>query len=154
MKKIETDFLSRLLYVIVIGGIIILTAMLITLPWSVDIVLRQTLIYHMVPRYKILVLLYITGVPAWLILWMTRQLAKNIIERNPFSKSSSQSLKIISLCALIIFICYGFTNFFIVASLGILVITIAAFGVGLIAAILYRLVEVAIEIKEENELTI
>lgn len=85
---------------------------------------------------------------------MTRKLAKNIIDREPFSGSSSQSLKVISICALFIFLCYLFTCIFMQATFGIIVITAGAFMVALIAAILYRLVELAIEIKEENELTI
>ena len=39
-------------------------------------------------------------------------------------------------------------------TLGMLVITAGAFLVALIAALLYRLVELAILIKEENDLTI
>lgn len=154
MRKLKTDFLSKLLYWIVIGGIILLTIVLGTLPWILEFIFKDSAFYAVVPHYKILALLYITGVPMWIILWMTKRLAKNIIDRDPFSESSCLSLKVISLCALIIFGCYLFTCIFVKATFGIIVITIGAFGVALIAAILYRLVGVAIEIKEENELTI
>lgn len=154
MEKFKTDYLSKLLYWIVTGGIILLTLALCTLPWTVAFIFKGSAFYAEVPHYKILVLLYITGVPMWIILWMTKNLARNIIKRDPFSQSSCISLKGISICALIICACYLVTCIFVKATLGIIVITVGAFGVALIAAILYRLVGVAIEIKEENELTI
>lgn len=154
MRKLKTDFLSQLLYWIVVGGIVGLSIALAVLPWVLEIIFKGSAFYAEVPHYKILALLYITGVPMWIILWMTKKLAKNIIVRDPFSQSSCLSLKTISICALIIFGCYLFTCIFVKATFGIIVITIGTFGVALIAAILYRLVGVAIEIKEENELTI
>lgn len=154
MRKLKTDFLTSILYWIVICGLVILTLMLVTLPWTLEVIFRGSSFYAQVPHYKILLLLYITGVPMWIILWMTKALARNIIKRDPFSASSCMSLKGISICALIIFACYLFTCLFVKATFGIIVITIGAFGVALIAAILYRLVGIAIEIKEENELTI
>ena len=85
---------------------------------------------------------------------MTKNLAINIIKRDPFSDRSVTSLRAISLCALFIFFCYLFTCVFVKMTLGMLVITAGAFLVALIAALLYRLVELAILIKEENDLTI
>ncbi len=154
MRKLKTDILSQLLYWVVMGGLALATACLAALPWLMDFIFEGSTFYNLVEHYKILVLLYITGVPAWIVLWMTRKLAKNIIDREPFSASSSQSLKVISICALFIFLCYLFTCIFMQATFGIIVITVGAFMVALIGAILYRLVELAIEIKEENELTI
>ena len=154
MRKLKTDILSQVLYWVVVCGLGVATIALATLPWIVDFIFEGSIFYQLVEHYKILVLLYVTGVPAWIILWMTRRLAKNIIERDPFSMSSSQSLKVISICALFIFFCYFFTCIAVQATFGIIVITIGAFMVALIAAILYRLVEIAVEIKEENELTI
>ena len=142
-----------LLYIIVVG-LISVAGILVTLPWSIEWIFKGSAFYELVEHYKILILLYITGLPAWIILWMTKGLAENIIKRNPFSYKSVKCLKVISLCALFIFICYLFTCLFVQATFGIIVITIGAFLVALIAALLYRLVELAIEIKEENELTI
>ena len=154
MKKLKTDILSYLLYWVVMGGLALATVVLATLPWLTDFIFQGSVFYQLVEHYKILVLLYVTGVPAWIILWMTRKLAKNIIERDPFSISSSQSLKVISICAIFIFFCYFFTCVLVQATFGIIVITAGAFMVALIAAILYRLVDLATQIKEENELTI
>lgn len=154
MRILKTDFLSKLLYWVVLAGIGVTSIALLTLPWLVEFIFKGSAFYAMVEHYKILILLYVTGIPAWLILWMTRTLTKNILRRDPFSRSSCLSLKVISLCAIFIFACYVFTCIFVQATFGIIVITIGAFMVALIAGILYRLVELAIEIKEENELTI
>lgn len=154
MEKFKSDFLSRLLYIVTILGLVAVSFILVTLPWCLEIVFKDSAFYSLVDHKKILALLYITGFPAWVVVWMTKGLAKNIIKRDPFSKSSCMCLKWISLCAVFIFICYLFTCLFIKATFGIIVITLGAFMVALIAAILYRLVDLAIDIKEENELTI
>ena len=116
--------------------------------------LKGTVFYATVEHWKIITLLYVTGIPAWFIMRFTRGLAQNIISRNPFSKKSTFYLKGISICAFTVFVCYLFTCFKVKATVAVVVITIGAFVVALIAAILYRLVDLAIEIKEENELTI
>ncbi|PHV70259.1 hypothetical protein CS063_11360 [Sporanaerobium hydrogeniformans] len=154
MRKLKTDGLSKLLFALVMIGLILMSVALVTLPWLMDLLFRGSTFYEVVSHKKVLLLLYMTGIPAWLILWMTKNLTHNIINREPFSESSCRSLKGISLCALMIFVCYLFASIFVYATLGIVVITIGSFVVALIAAILYRLVGLAIEIKEENELTI
>lgn len=154
MGKLKTDYLSKLLLYTIIVGLIILTGVIITLPWCLEWIFKGSAFYQQVEHHKILILLYITGIPAWIILWMTKALAQNIIKRDPFSASSAISLKVISICSLVIFACYLFTCVFVQATFGIIVITVGAFLLALIAALLYRLVEIAIEIKQENELTI
>ena len=150
----KTDSLSKILYAIILLGLIALTGVIIGLPWVMPILFKDSTFYSIVNHNAILVLLYVTGIPTWVILWMTKRLAKNIIKRKPFSDSSSFSLKVISICAIIVFICYLYACFFLSATLGIIVITLGAFMVALISAIIYKLVQVAVEIQKENELTI
>ncbi len=152
--NLKTDFLSKILYAVIIAGLIGLTGLILGLPWLITLILKDSIFYSTVNHNSILILLYVTGIPAWIILWLTRRLTKNIIKREPFSESSIFSLKGISICAIIIFICYFLASIFLSATLGIIVVAIAAFMVSLISAILYRLVQVALEIQKENELTI
>lgn len=152
--NLKTDSLSKILYVIILLGLIALTGVILGLPWVMPVLFKDSTFYSVVNHNSILILLYVTGIPTWIILWMTKRLAKNIIKREPFSDSSSFSLKVISICAIIVFICYLYACFFLIATLGIIVITLGAFMVSLISAIIYRLVQVAIEIQKENELTI
>lgn len=150
----KTDFLSRLLYGVIMACIVGLTVIMIGLPWIVEGVAPYSDFVTKFSTKELLILLYITGVPAWCILWMTRGLAKNIIKREPFSLTSVSYLKCISICSVLICVCYAYTSLFIEMTLGGVAISLAAFIVGLIAAILHRLVQMAMEIKEENELTI
>lgn len=150
----EKNFLSQFLYGLCILGLIVLTGVMIGLPWLLPAVLKYTTFYGVEHYKSFLVLLYLTGIPAWMILWCTKGLAKNIMARTPFSKSSQKQLKGISLCAFIIFVGYVIAAFVIGPSMSVLIIVIGAFMVTLIGAILYRLVQLAIEIQEENELTI
>ena len=152
--KIKTDFLSKVLYALIMLALVTLTGVIIGLPWVIPFVLEGSTFYSVVNHNLIFILLYVTSIPTWVILWMTKRLAKNIIKRQPFSESSVFSLKSISLSALTIFICYLFTCLFISATLGIICITLGAFMIALISAIIYRLVQVAVEIQKENELTI
>ena len=152
--NLKTDSLSKILYVIIILALVTLTGVIIGLPWVAQFVLQGSTFYAIVNHTAILILLYITGIPTWIILWMTKRLAENIIKREPFSESSVFSLKSISICALIIFMCYLCACLFLSATLGIMGITLGAFMISLISAIIYRLVQVAVEIQKENELTI
>lgn len=152
--NLKTDFLSKTLYAIVLGGLILLTGVIMGLPWVMPFLFKESIFYSTVNHMAILVLMYLTGIPTWIILWMTKRLAKNIIKREPFSENSIFSLKCISICALIVFLCYLYACLFLSATLGTIVITIGAFMVSLISTIIYKLVEVAVEIQKENELTI
>ncbi|AQR93061.1 MULTISPECIES: DUF2975 domain-containing protein [Clostridium] len=152
--KLKADFLSKILYVIISLGLIVLTAVIIGLPWVMPIIFNESTFYSIVNHTSILVLLYLTGIPTWIILWMTKKLAENIIKREPFSDSSIFSLKCISICSIFVFICYLYTCVFLSATLGTITIAVGAFMVSLISTIIYKLVEVAVEIQRENELTI
>ena len=152
--NLKTDFLSKVLYVIILLGLLGLTGLIIGLPWIIPVLFKDSTFYSIVNHNAILTLLYVTGIPTWIILWMTKKLAKNIIKREPFSEDSIFSLKVISICAIIVFICYLYTCLFLSATLGIIVITVGAFMLSLISTIIYKLVQVAVEIQKENELTI
>lgn len=148
------NFLSKFLYGICITGLVALAVTLIGLPWIVPKILGEGAFYSAENHIKILTLLYMTGLPAWMILWYTKNLARNIINREPFSDSSLVSLKGISILAFIICIGYVGGAVFIKLTAVIFIIILGTFMVSLIGAILYKLVQVAIEIQEENELTI
>jgi hypothetical protein len=152
--NLKTDFLSKVLYVVILFGIIALTGVIVGLPWVTPIFFKESTFYSLVNHTAVLILLYTTGIPTWIILWMTKRLANNIIKREPFSESSVFSLKCISICAIIVFICYLFTCLVLSATLGTIVITVGSFMVSLISTIIYKLVQVATEIQKENDLTI
>lgn len=155
----KNDIWSKVLFGVCIIALVVLSGLLIGLPWIVDFAFsRPHLVGH---DYTIhfLVLLYVTGVPAWAIVWQTMKLSKNVMIRQPFTKSSLLGIKKITLCAAFICVCYGVSAIFInyvdtYLLIELAIIIGATFMVTLIGAVLYKLVQVAMEIQEENELTI
>lgn len=152
--NIKTNLLSKILYMTVLLLIVALSIVIIGLPWVMPFVFKNSIFYTLVNHTELLVILYITGILALIILFMTLRLCQNIIKRNPFSKSSIKSLKNISAYSAGVFVCYLYICIFMAITLGTLVITFGAFLISLVAAILYKLVEVAADIQRENELTI
>ncbi len=105
------------------------------------------------PYIPSLILLYISGVPALIIVWKFIEMFKSLKEENPFIMSNVKNLKIVSICSLIIAIEYLIGLFFVKSIFSIVVIgvfTIAWLGL----YILSELLKQAIQYKEENELTI
>ncbi|MEG1703445.1 MAG: DUF2975 domain-containing protein [Niameybacter sp.] len=150
----KNDNLSRFLYGLCVVGLVVLSVTIVGLPWIVNWLVSRVNSYSETHTMRLLMLLYTTGIPAWIVLWQTKDLAHNIILRKPFSRESKKNLKVISLCAFFIFVAYSLASLFIPITVSIIVIIGGAFMVALIGAILYKLVDVAIEIQEENELTI
>lgn len=133
--------------------IILMIIVLIVLPFLVDkyALLTGTQIQN--PIF-IKVFLYLTAMPFTILLLEARKLCGNIIRLNPFCKNSITELNIISICAFIDFLLYAVSTFIILKNLLSLTIMVAAFMVGLTSLILSQLVAVAMEIKQENDLTI
>lgn len=150
----KENILTKILYAVVIIGIAVLTALLVFLPKIVPIIFKDSIFYSIVDHGKLNVLLYVTGILALIILFVTTKICQNILNRDPFAETSVTSLKIISICSCGVFICYLYMCIFMATTLGVFTITIAAFMICLISAILYNLVKLALEIKKENELTI
>lgn len=81
----KENFFSKLLYFIVLIGIVIMTAVLIGLPKIMPIIFKNSVFYSIVNHSQLLIMLYITGILALIILFMTRRICINIINRQPFS---------------------------------------------------------------------
>ncbi len=104
--------------------------------------------------YPALILLYVSGIPAIIIVNEFIKLFGSLKEDSPFIVSNVKALKVSSICSLIIAMEYGMGMFLVTNSIfGIIIV-----GVFIIAwlglYILAELLQKAIEYKEENELTI
>lgn len=112
----------------------------------------------------LILIFYVTEIPFLLALYTVLRLLQNIDHRHAFSSSSVDALRTIHYCAFIIAIIYTLMMPYIfylanrddapgVAALGFIVI-----GVSLVissaAELLQRLVRQAIDIKQENDLTV
>ncbi|MBO0587162.1 DUF2975 domain-containing protein [Sporosarcina sp. E16_8] len=115
-------------------------------------------------KYLVLIDLYAAAIPFYFALYQAFKLLSYIDKNKAFSELSVKSLKKIKYCAIIISILYvvGMPLFYLVAEIddapGIiiigLVIIFASMVIAVFAAVLQRLLQVAIDIKSENDLIV
>lgn len=147
-KKSLSSMIKIFLQILVLFGIIVYILLPILLKQYI-IWINPSLLY--VPT---LVLLYISGLPAIMIILKLITLFATIKQENPFIMENVKSLKVISICSCIIAIEYILGFFFVTNSIfGLVVIgvfTIAWLG----GYVLSELLAQAVVYKEENDLTI
>ncbi|WP_226527574.1 DUF2975 domain-containing protein [Metabacillus niabensis] len=115
-------------------------------------------------KYLVLIDLYASAIPFYFALYQAFKLLNYIDRNNAFSQISVNALKKIKLCAFTISIFYaaGMPLFYLMAEVddapGIivigLVIIFASMVIAVFAAVLQRLLQVAIDIKSENDFTV
>lgn len=115
-------------------------------------------------KYLVLIDLYASAIPFYFALYQAFKLLNYIDKNNAFSQISVNALKKIKLCAFTISIFYaaGMPLFYLMAEVddapGIivigLVIIFASMVIAVFAAVLQRLLQVAIDIKSENDFTV
>jgi hypothetical protein len=113
-------------------------------------------------RYPVLIYIFVTAIPFYIALYHTLRLLNCIEKKNAFSDMAVASLKQIKHYAMIEVILYllGLVALGLLKALhpGIIimggVIAFAALTVSLFAALLQELLRNALEIKEENDLTV
>lgn len=147
-KKSISTLIKIFLQVLIGIGLIVLILLPLLLQKYIQYI-NPTLDY-----YSALVLLYVSGVPAIIIVYEFIKLFSSLKEDNPFVESNIKALRISSICSIVIAIEYGGGMFLVTNSIfGIIIV-----GVFIIAwlglYILSELLQKAIEYKEENDLTI
>ncbi|MBA2876223.1 DUF2975 domain-containing protein [Thermaerobacillus caldiproteolyticus] len=115
-------------------------------------------------KYLVLIDLYATAIPFYFALYQTFRLLSYIDKNKAFSELSVKALKVIKYCAFTISGLYvvGMPLFYLMAEVddapGIMLIGLgiifASTIIAVFAAVLQRLLQEAIDIKSENDLTI
>ena len=146
-KNSLSNFIEICLKIIFVLGILIYIALPILLNMYINI-------FNPILNYvSALAILYTSGIPAIIILYQFIKIFGTLKKDNPFIMENVKSLKIISICSLIISIIYIIGIFFIISVFEI--IAIAIFIIAWLGAyVLAELLRKAIEYKEENDLTI
>jgi len=158
MKKSRTYFLRIAVFLV---GIVVLLLCIFWLPIIAEyFAVIAPELSHL--QYPVLVGIYLTTLPFYFALYQALKLLKYIDQNEPFSKSSVMALRYIKLSAIIIGVSYIFGVFFLdflnagqpgISLLG-LTISFASAVIAVFSAVLQELLNKAIVIKEENELTI
>lgn len=159
MKK-ETIFLKLAVFFI---GLPILALCIILLPWiAKDAAVSSTKMAYVL--YGILIIMYISAIPFFTSLYQGFRLLTYIDDNKAFSELSVKALRNIKNCAATISILYVLSMplFYIVGEvddapgailIGLLFI-FAPMVISVFAAVLQRLLQNAIDIKNDNDLTI
>lgn len=103
---------------------------------------------------QLAIFLYLTALPFTVLLFAAKKVCKNILRKEPFCESNIRLLNLISICAFIDFLQYAGGTIVNLRNLLSLTLMVAAFMVGLTSLVLSQLVRYAMEIKQENDLTI
>lgn len=160
IKRVPTVFLRA---VIILMGLIVLALCIFALPhlWIVG-----PAEFPLVgpATFLIMVGMYSTAVPFYIALWQTLLLLHYIDRNTAFSDASVQTLKVIKYCASVIAVFYvgGVPLLFPVADaddapglliLGMIVACVPV-AVAVFAAVFQKLIQNALDIKLENDLTV
>ncbi|MBU8906659.1 DUF2975 domain-containing protein [Desertibacillus haloalkaliphilus] len=115
-------------------------------------------------KYLVLINLYATAIPFYFALYQAFKLLSYIDQNKAFSSISVKALRKIKYCAITISILYvlGMPLFYLIAEIddapGIIIIGMvlifASMVIAVFAAVLQRLLQEAIHIKSENDLTV
>lgn len=115
-------------------------------------------------KYLVFIILYATAIPFYFALYQAFRLLNYIDKNNAFSECSVRALKNIKFCAIAISVLYviGMPLFYLMAEKddapGIIVfgmvLIFASMVIAVFAAVLQRLLQEAIYIKSENDLTV
>ena len=146
-KKSLSSFIEICLKLLMIIGIIIVLG----LPYFLEQYAKW--MHPQMQYYPSLAILYVSGIPALIIVYQFIKIFHTLGEDNPFSIQNVKSLKIISICSFIIMLEFIVGIFFITSSFAIVIIGVFAVA-WLGGYILSELLKKAITYKEENELTI
>lgn len=144
------SFVKLLLDLIFLGGI----AIFLTLPKSLGWYLSY--MYNHVGReiyLFLLVLLYITGLLAILIVYEIRKIFLTLKRKNPFMMDNVKSLKHMGIYAFLIAFFYTLKIFFFNSFLTIIIVMIFIIA-GFFSIVLGEVFRQAVEAKEENDFTI
>jgi Protein of unknown function (DUF2975) len=158
MEQIKTLLLKIAICFI---GITVLALCIYWLPWQAN-VLAEMYPEFVYLKYPLLIGIYMTDIPFFYASYQGLKLLSFIDKNNAFSGLSVKSLRYIKYCAFTISALYVVGIIILISQdagnpgillLG-LVITFASIVIAVFAAVLQKLIKNAIDIKEENDLTV
>jgi biotin transporter BioY len=158
MKQGTTLFLKIAVFII---GTPVLALCIFGLPWLANNPVNPDYAHIL---YPILIIIYVSVIPFFIALYQAFKLLSYIDKNKAFSELSVKTLKNIKYCAITISGLYvvGMPFFYILAELddapGVILIGMlfifASMVIAFFAAVLQRLLQEAIDIKSENDLTV
>lgn len=148
-EKGLSGFVKLLMDVVFWGGIGIYALVPLVLNWYFEMTSREDNENY----YFLLIFLYVTGFFALMILNETRKIFKTLNRHNPFMMDNVKSLKRVSIACFVISAAYIVKMIFY-NSIFTMIVMMGFIIAGLFAVIISEVFKQAVEVKEENDLTI
>ncbi len=151
MEWVNKNRLSRVIEIGIILLLVVIPALLVTLPWSITWITDRT---HDDPYYvKYLVILAYSGVMAELALWQALGVTRNVIHNRVFNTNTVHRLRVMAIEVLILALFYGATMFWMSKFFMAFLFVVFVLG-GCILLVFAELFRQANQYKEENDMTI
>ena len=158
MKQGSVIFLKGVIFML---AIIVLALCVFWLPWQANY-FAETYPEYTHLQYPILIGIYISASPLFFAFYQAYKLLVYIDQNEVFSEQSVRSLKFIKLCGLMISVWYLIALFSLISQnamnpgffLMAVVIIFASLVIGIFASVLQKVLQKAIDIKSENDLTV
>ncbi len=148
-KKGVSGAVKHMLDIMLIGGLVVLPSLPVSLKWCLG-----NLTWGAGENYRfLLVFLFLTGVFGLVMIYELRRMFCSINDHTPFSRQNIASLRRIATMALFISVAYMIKIIFYISFLTI-IISIAFLLFGLAGLVFSEVFRQAVEVKEENDLTI
>jgi hypothetical protein len=144
-----SGIVKRFLDLVFFGGIGLYISLPISLRWYFDVIYRISSENY----YFLLGFMYLTGIFCLIIIFELRKIFKTLNRRNPFMMDNVKSLNRMAISAFIIAASYIIKIIFFNSFLTV-IITMIFIIAGLFTVIFAEVFRQAIEVKEENDLTI
>lgn len=148
-EKGLSGWVKRFLDLVLIGGMGIWLSLPIVLRWYMDVIYRTSGENY----YFLIGFFYVTGFFCLAILNEMRKIFKTLNRRNPFRMDNVRSLKRISACSFITAAAYVAKIIFYNSFLTVIMAMVFIIA-GLFTIIMAEVFKQAVEVKEENDLTI
>jgi len=151
MKLIGKSGLSRVVEVGLVALLVVVPALLLTLPWSITWITERTADD---PYYvKYLVILAYSGIMSEFILWQARGMMHNVNCGHVFTADTVRRLRVAAVEVLVLALFYGATMFWMSKFFMAFLFVVFVLG-GCILLVLAELFRQANQYKEENDMTI
>lgn len=153
MKCLGRHGLSWIIEVALDVLMLLALALMVSLPWSVEIVTEKSPGMPGCWYEKYLIVLLFSGLLAEMILWQGRGIMHNVNGGRAFSRDTVRRLRLIGTECLTLALFY-FVAVFVVTKFFMVVVFVAFSVVGLILFVFAELFSEATRYKEENDMTI
>ena len=153
MKYVGKKGLSGAIEVALDVLMLVALVLLVSLPWSVEIVTEKVPGAPGMWYEKYLVVLIFSGILAELVLWQARGIMHNVNNGRSFTYDTVRRLRVIGVECLVLALFY-FIAVFVVTKFFMVVVFVCFSVVGLILFVFAELFRQATKYKEENDMTI